>query len=631
MIVSQGKSTWESNLSLKAYAPKFSLEKVLINGVENGNLEKGKVVTLTAVVKNEGGADAYIVKGDIDINSQYVTLACENINNPSQNLSAGAGMELPFIVITNPDMPYGHNANIALHLTAKYELAATENFTATCSGSNTYCSSGSQTCTSNDKFTSVILYKTSVPATLLINNTSGTCSSGGYQDYTSTNVTLEPGQQYTIKVKCGYNTQQVGGWFDLNGNNTFDSNEKLITLTCGSANSEYTQTFTIPEDFVPGTSRFRLVCKFSGTPVACGNDSYGQTHDYSITLPELYAHVQNVVAVLEGSSIKVTWEAPEEGTPDGYNIYRSGTKLNSEPFTAPNFTEVDITNGVYAYNVTAVYGTKESFAEMSNVICNFAPLCIAPVELTAVVENNNAAVIKWEDSPEMEGTWLGYNIFRDGEQINTELWTEKTYTDENLAAGTYSYQVSAVYEACESELTDEVTVTILLCEKPTNLEGVAEKTTAIITWNEPENMEGTLLGYNIYRDGTLLNETTYTEMEYSEELENGTYVYQISAVYEHCESELTEGVSVKIDFTGVCEVSADSFQIFPNPVQGKLNITGSVTPNCIRIYNITGQLVYETTTCSTNMSISVSTMPTGIYFIKIDSANDSITRKLIFR
>jgi hypothetical protein len=61
----------------------------------------------------------------------------------------------------------------------------------------------------------------------------------------------------------------------------------------------------------------------------------------------------------------------------------------------------------------------------------------------------------------------------------------------------------------------------------------------------------------------------------------------------------------------------------------KLNITGKVVPNSVRIYNLTGQLVYETTTCSTKMSISVATMPAGIYFIKIDSDTGNVTRKIV--
>ncbi|MDR2970451.1 MAG: C25 family cysteine peptidase, partial [Bacteroidales bacterium] len=420
-VTEPGKSrVWESSLSLKAFAPVFLLEKVLINGVEGGALGAGTVATIFTVIKNKGGADAYNVKGNLEILSQYVEFACEEQTSTGQNLPAGESINIPFTVVTAPNMPLGHEANMNLLLNAQYGRSYTKDFIVTNSGSNAYCSSGSQNCNSSDKFTSVILHKTSTPSVLLINNTNTSCSSSGYQDYTSTIVELEPGEQYTIKVKCAYGSQQIGGWFDLNGNKQFDDNEKLITISYPTANAEVTQTFTVPADFTPGTYRFRLVTKYNGAPTECSNSSYGQTHDYSIFLPDLYPCVQNVVAVLGETSITVTWDAPATGTPIGYNIYRDGVKLNTALLTVKTFTEENILNGVYVYHVKAVYtGNKESLPEMSNVICNFTP-CIAPVDLTVVIENNTA-FLTWEDSPEMAGTLLGYNVFRNEVQINEEL------------------------------------------------------------------------------------------------------------------------------------------------------------------------------------------------------------------
>jgi hypothetical protein len=466
----------------------------------------------------------------------------------------------------------------------------------------------------------------------LINNQNPACSGNGYQDYTNTIVPLEPEQQYTIKIKCGYASQTVGGWFDLNGNNVFDGNEKLISMS--GSTTETSQTFTIPADFTPGTSRFRLVCKWNGTPTSCDNGSYGQTHDYTIVLPELYPRVQNVVAVLGEASITVTWDAPEGEIPNGYNVYRNGGKLNTDLLTTTTFTEEGITEGVYVYHIKAVYaGNKESFAEMSNVICNFTP-CIAPLELSAVVEDNTA-ILTWEDSEEMAGTLLGYNIFRNEIQINEELVAEKEYIDEDLPAGTYHYQVGAVYEHCESGLTNEAVVTILSCEIPTNLDGIADKSTAIITWNELEEFEGELLGYNIYRDGdeTPLNgELPIEKAEYrDEDLPNGKYLYQVAAVYEHCESERTEGIIVEIDVTGINDIQTDSCQIFPNPTNGQLIIdNGQLTIDNVEIFDILGKLVFIVETpLMASLQFDISYLPSGTYFIRIQTENSVVTKKVV--
>jgi hypothetical protein len=250
--------------------------------------------------------------------------------------------------------------------------------------------------------------------------------------------------------------------------------------------------------------------------------------------------------------------------------------------------------------------------------------CEAPINLEGIAENHTA-LLTWEDSEEMEETLEGYNIYRDGIQINDELIKTKEYADKDLAVGTYHYYVTAQYEECgESSPTEEVIVTILSCEAPTELEGTAEQHTAILTWAEPENIDDELLGYNIYRDGEKINTTLITELGYNDEdLENGEYIYQVSAKYENCE-ELTEGITVTIDATNINKLAND-VTIYPNPTSGTITITAASFVK-VEIYNTVGQLV-ETKNVKT---FDVSTYNTGIYFFKVyDTNNNSVTKRVM--
>jgi hypothetical protein len=239
----------------------------------------------------------------------------------------------------------------------------------------------------------------------------------------------------------------------------------------------------------------------------------------------------------------------------------------------------------------------------------------------------------------MAGTLLGYNIFRNGTQINEELVLEKKYIDENLEAGTYNYQVGAMYEHCESELTEVITITILLCEMPTNLAGIDDKDTAIITWNEPENVEGELLGYNIYRNENLLNSTPFSELEYrDEDLPNGEYLYQVSAVYDHCESKWIEGVTVVIDYVGINDVQTSSYQIFPNPTKNEFRVLSSkFNIQSIEIFDVMGRKVqsFEFNVQSSETrnfkpeTLNISYMPSGVYFLRIQTENGVVMRKVV--
>ena len=548
--------SWENPITLKAFAPIFSIEKVLINDIENGNLAAGTLALITTVVTNKGGADAYNIKGKLEIENEYISLACEDKSRESINLEAGKSVSIDFYVVTDPNMPQGYETNLGLLLTADYGISYNEEFKVSNLESNNYCSAGIQNCSDGDKFVSVVLYKTSEPSVLLINNQNTDCANNGYTNFTNLIFPLKPGENYTIKVKRGTEnyTHYVKGWFDLNENNIFESNEQLINnITISGVNTEGMQSFTVPATAEPGPHRFRLVIKYNGTPTACGNSSYGQTHDYIFICPELYPRVQNVKAKFTGTHITIKWDAPVEGTPIGYNIYRNGNKLNSTSLNVMNFTEENVTEDIYVYNVTAVYeGNQESFAEMSNIICNFT-----------------------------------------------------------------------------------------ICEKPLDLNGTPEEKTAILTWSEPE-FNDELVGYNIFRNEVKINETLLTSMEYrDEELENGTYIYKVSAVYDNLcmESELTEGVSVTVDYSSINDFETSAFNIYPNPTTGKVRIeNGELTINNVELFDIYGRNITPHTPYlsplgseySRAITLDLSHLQSGIYFVKIFYENGiSVVKRLV--
>jgi len=630
-----GKGSWEGKLPLKAYAPVFTIEKILIDGVDGGNLSAGTVTTITTVVKNKGGADAYMVKGNLEIGSEYINFACEGLTPAGQNLPAGETMELPFTVITSPNMPYGHEAPLKLLLSANYGISASEDFKATYSGSSNYCIPGSTNCSVyNDRITSLVIVKTSDQSSVL--NTAPECSSNGYTDYTSTILPLVPGEQYTVKVKVGYQNHRVRGWVDANGNNLFDNAESLFTISCSSVGTEYTANFTVPTDAAPGVHRFRIRTRDGSTiPEACDTYSYGQTLDYSVNFPELYPRVQNVHAELVGENITVTWEAPATGTPNSYNIYRNGTKLNTDPVTVLNFTETNIVEGVYAYNVTAVYGAKESYAQMSNVICNIIT-CKKPVNLE-VTPNCLTAKLTWEEPEGIEGELLGYNIYRNYVKINEALVTNKEYLDENLEAGEYKYQVSAKYADCESDLTNIVSLLIQPCEMPQNLNAELVDDFILVSWDNPLNINRNFMGFNVYRNEEKINTEVITEKEYKDEdlVPETEYCYQVSAVYSFGESEKTDPKC--LFFVSIKDYQDGSFSIYPNPTTGELNLVqerienGEWRIDNVEILDVYGRKLSSNhiIVSSSNHYINISHLSAGIYFVKITTEAGAMVKKVV--
>ena len=163
----------------------------------------------------------------------------------------------------------------------------------------------------------------------------------------------------------------------------------------------------------------------------------------------------------------------------------------------------------------------------------------------------------------------------------------------------------------------------LFCEAPTNFVGTDNHDVAVLTWDEPENIDGTLLGYNVYRDGVRLNASPLAELGYNDEgLEDGAYNYQVAAVYEHCNEARTEILGVIINILSINELN-NTVTIYPNPTSGAITIESANFAK-VEIYNTLGQLV-ETKTVNT---FNVSNYSSGVYFFKVfDANNNSVVKR----
>jgi hypothetical protein len=81
---------------------------------------------------------------------------------------------------------------------------------------------------------------------------------------------------------------------------------------------------------------------------------------------------------------------------------------------------------------------------------------------------------------------------------------------------------------------------------------------------------------------------------------------------------------------GFSEISAGSFDIYPNPAREKCFVsTPENTETKIRILNIAGSEVFSDMITKNQTEISTSDFAPGLYFVHISTLNSTITRKLI--
>lgn len=163
-------------------------------------------------------------------------------------------------------------------------------------------------------------------------------------------------------------------------------------------------------------------------------------------------------------------------------------------------------------------------------------------------ENSRLAFLEVESAPGL----LRYNLYRNGEQINPEgeYIQGHAYQDVLTEAGTYTYTVEAVSEGCTSKLdevkTDVVITPVGECSGPSSLTAVESSASAMLSWDYTATSTTSLVGFNVYRDGELLQEGVM-DMKYTDyNLAKGDYTYRVEAFHSN---SCTASDSVEITIT----------------------------------------------------------------------------------
>lgn len=116
-----------------------------------------------------------------------------------------------------------------------------------------------------------------------INNSSG---ASGYTDYTSISTNVTKGGSVSVSLTPGFAsgsyTEYWKIWIDYNGDGDFaDSGEEVFS---NSGSSTVSGSFTVPTSASSGTTRMRVIMKYSSAAPSCGSFTYGEVEDYSVNI-----------------------------------------------------------------------------------------------------------------------------------------------------------------------------------------------------------------------------------------------------------------------------------------------------------------------------------------------------------
>ncbi|MHC1775429.1 MAG: choice-of-anchor J domain-containing protein [Lentimicrobium sp.] len=321
----------------------------------------------------------------------------------------------------------------------------------------------------------------------------------------------------------------------------------------------------------------------------------------------------------------------------GYNVWRNGAMIASQ-IGDTFYDDMDLANGGYSYLVTAVYDNGESVPA-------------GPVEIEITGGGNLTSIIldfeSQEDFALTFEPWEAVDI--DGSETYTI--TNVTFPNQGLPMAFIAFNPLTTTPAVTGMTThggDRLGACFASVNPPNNDWLISPQVTLgespmLSMWVKSYTDAYGLEKYNVLVSTTDNNPSSFTQIAgpVDAPVAAWTYVeydlaaYQGQAVYVaiQCISNdafifLVDDISISF-FTSVNDNPiAESLKVYPNPATDVLNIQAGAEISKARLFNISGQMVYESNGNSNEMRISTSEMPVGLYMLNITTKQGTITRKV---
>jgi subtilisin family serine protease len=282
------------------------------------------------------------------------------------------------------------------------------------------------------------------------------------------------------------------------------------TISLTWHNGDWTQECSFEITYEDGTIIYQNAGGFNGTQTFTINCTGGGGG-----APEFCAPIRNLAYELDGQDVILTWEAPENGTPAWYEVYRETELLDLvEELT---YRDVHLDEGLYNYCVYAAYdGCQSEFVCIEAEVT----LCGPVQNLTHTMTSDLLCTVSWE-APEHPSGLIEYQIFMDGELLGVTNSVNYAFT---IPTGEHDINVKAVFEGCEKDSF----MHICILDEVQNLSYNLVGNTAIVWWDEIEGVEQ----YEITVNGQVgppISDITYTFV-----VEDGLTTVKVEPVFEGC-------------------------------------------------------------------------------------------------
>ena len=288
--------------------------------------------------------------------------------------------------------------------------------------------------------------------------------------------------------------------------------------------------------------------------------------------------------------------------------------------------------GTTTYTVTANRGDETATAETT------VQVVTAPLGLTATLspDSDNQVELSWEAATLADS----YRVYDNNTPVLSGL-TDTHCTLSDLINGNHCFTVCAVFQNVASPASEEACMEIFACLPPEELIATYQwednQFGALLVWQKNQHANMSLNRFFILRGttpdqmeqiGYLVNVPyTYRYQYFDEEVDPGSYYYQVVADYGDagaCSSE-----TVLVEVTTVDE-NAAACKVYPVPATDQLTVEAPGMRS-IRLVNSLGQTVYETAVSENKTSFDPSRFGKGVFMLLIQFDQSVTTRTLIIK
>jgi len=364
--------------------------------------------------------------------------------------------------------------------------------------------------------------------------------------------------------------------------------------------------------------------------------------------------VTNVNAEVQDNTVLLTWTAPAGGTPTGYKIECDGTPLTTVAPGTTTYTHTNAAGGLRQYIVTALFETGCTPLGVAIYVIVGDYCYIKLVMEDTVPDDETGKYYGWEGAEiqvfsggimygtgtvPMDASIAIQDILVPSGEVQF-FWADPTpYQDEytfkvfnsdgeqifHVAAGNINYTHFFNFLTYDNECGTPV----IVCPAPTGLTvdyPDPDNCVAELKWTAPSEPDG----FNIYRDGTLLIKVTgnsYNDTSFDPLVE---HTWTVKSVCGDIESIAGATVTKPACQVGIKDNANTIFSIVPNPANNQIEITSMGNFNTVEVINFLGQTVISQPNINgTKVTLDISTLNNGIYFVRLISDNGATVKKFI--